>query len=235
MNQHPVESSQIFPIFGLPNSVFRHLPSIKIDEIISISEQVTYQRNKLIYRQGHNISGSYFVLRGIIKIFKTGEDGKEQIIRFARPGDIIAFRSLFSNEPACTSAQVHADSTLLFIPGFFLIHLVKTDGTFALDLIQLICQELGEANEYITDIAQKTVRERLAEVLLHIEKTFGTDSQGFINLSLTREEMANIVGTATESTIRLLSEFKDDKLIDLSGRKIKILNRPFLQKLANMS
>ena len=235
MTQNFLYHSSILTIFGLPNSVFRHLPSSKIDEILCTSEQYTYQRNKLIYQQGSNISGSYFVLHGIIKISKTGFDGKEQIIRFARPGDIIAFRSLFRNEPACTSAKVHEESTLLYIPGKFLIHLVKTDGTFALELIQLVCQELGEANEYITDIAQKTVRERLAEVLLLIEKKFGLDSQGFINLSLTREEMANIVGTATESIIRLLSEFKDDKLIDSSGRKIKIMNRPFLQKLANLN
>lgn len=235
MNYYANDRSYISAIFSLPNSVFRHLSSSQIDDILLNSEQINYQRNQLIYRQGNHISGSYFVVNGIIKIFKTGTDGKEQIIRFARPGDIIAFRSLFSNEPACTSAQVHEDCTLLFISGSFLINLVKVDGTFALDLIQLICQELGEANEYITDIAQKTVRERLAEVLLHIEKTFGKDLQGFINLSLTREEMANIVGTATESIIRLLSEFKEDKLIDLSGRKIKILNRPFLQKLANIN
>lgn len=235
MNNFPAESRNFLFTFTLSNSVFRHLPTPIIQEVLTSSELVEYQKNQLIYRQGNNISGSYFLLKGIIKIFKTGSDGKEQIIRFARPGDIIAFRSLFSNEPACTSAQVHEDSILLFIPAPFLINLVKTDGTFALDLIQLICQELGEANEYITDIAQKTVRERLAEVLLKIEKTFGTDSQGFINLSLTREEMSNIVGTATESVIRLLSEFKEDKLIDLSGRKIKILNRSHLQKLASMN
>ena len=235
MNNFPAESRNFLSTFTLSNSAFRHLPTPIIQEVLTSSEQVEYHKNQLIYRQGNNISGSYFLLKGIIKIFKTGSDGKEQIIRFARPGDIIAFRSLFSNEPACTSAQVHEDSILLFIPGPILINLVKTDGTFALDLIQLICQELGEANEYITDIAQKTVRERLAEVLLKIEKTFGTDSQGFINLSLTREEMSNIVGTATESVIRLLSEFKEDKLIDLSGRKIRILNRSRLQKLASMN
>ena len=235
MNNFPAESRNFLSTFTLSNSAFRHLPTPIIQEVLTSSEQVEYHKNQLIYRQGNNISGSYFLLKGIIKIFKTGSDGKEQIIRFARPGDIIAFRSLFSNEPACTSAQVHEDSILLFIPAPFLINLVKTDGTFALDLIQLICQELGEANEYITDIAQKTVRERLAEVLLKIEKTFGTDSQGFINLSLTREEMSNIVGTATESVIRLLSEFKEDKLIDLSGRKIRILNRSLLQKLASMN
>lgn len=235
MKNNAQEIPDLQTIFFLTNSVFRHLSTQKIDELLQNSEHLYFSKNKLIYRQGNNISGSYFILSGIIKIFKTGLDGKEQIIRFARSGDIIAFRSLFSNEPACTSAEVHDDAEVLFIPGPILFSLVKTDGNFALDLVRLLCVELGEANEYITDIAQKTVRERLAEVLLHLEKSFGTETDGFIKISLTREELSNIVGTATESIIRLLSEFKEDELIELSGRKIKILNHHFLKKLANLS
>ena len=93
-----------------------------------------------------------------------------------------------------------------------------------MNLMQLTCKELGEANNYITDIAQKTVRERLAEVLLLLKDRFDMDENQILKISLTREELANLVGTATESVIRLLSEFKSDKLIELQGRKIKILN-----------
>ena len=114
-----------------------------------------------------------------------------------------------------------------------MFNLVKNNGNFALELMQLTCMELGEANTYITDIAQKTVRERLAEVLLHLKNEFSTDSTGYLNISLTREELANIVGTATESVIRLLSEFKQDQLIAVSGRKIKILDEPGLHRISN--
>jgi CRP-like cAMP-binding protein len=100
--------------------------------------------------------------------------------------------------------------------------------------MKLTCHELGEANSYITDIAQKTVRERLAEVLLQLIKDFGLDDQKYMKISLTREELANIVGTATESVIRLLSEFKSDKLVELNGRKIKIINSKGLEKISNV-
>ena len=93
---------------------------------------------------------------------------------------------------------------------------------------------MGEANSFITDIAQKTVRERLAEVLLFLVNDFGLDNDNFLNISLTREELANIVGTATESVIRLLSEFKSDKLVELNGRKIRILNTKGLEKISNV-
>jgi CRP-like cAMP-binding protein len=92
---------------------------------------------------------------------------------------------------------------------------------------------LWEANEYITDIAQKTVRERLAEILIRLQNDFGLDKNKVLQISLTREELANIVGTATESVIRFLSEFKQDRLIDLSGRKIIILNETGLTRIAN--
>ena len=102
-------------------------------------------------------------------------------------------------------------------------------------MLKIVCAELKEANDYITDIAQKTVRERLAEVLLLLKQEFELDAEKTLQISLTREELANMVGTATESIIRLLSEFKQDKLIDLQGRKIRIINIQALTKVANLS
>ena len=109
---------------------------------------------------------------------------------------------------------------------------VKKNADFSFEIMKMACQELGEANSYITDIAQKTVRERLAEVLIMLKNKFDLDENKVLQIFLTREELANIVGTATESVIRLLSEFKADGLLDLNGRKIKILDLPKLKKLA---
>jgi CRP-like cAMP-binding protein len=188
----------------------------------------------ILYQEGNRISVFYCINSGIIKVFKTGSDGKEQIIRFAKKGDIIAYRSVLSNELACTSAKVIEDCKVCFIPSEILISFIKTNSAFALELMKLACHELGEANSFITDIAQKTVRERLAEVLLFLVNDFGLDNQQFLNISLTREELANIVGTATESVIRLLSEFKSDKLVELNGRRIKIINTKGLEKISNV-
>ncbi len=138
-----------------------------------------------------------------------------------------------SNEPACTTAKVLEDCKVCFIPSEILSQFVSSNPVFALELVKLICQELGEANSYITDIAQKTVRERLAEVLLKLINDFGLNENKTLKISLTREELANIVGTATESVIRLLSEFKSDGLIELSGRKIIIRDIGGLEKISN--
>lgn len=194
----------------------------------------TYKRGSIVYRQGNRMKGFCCVQSGIIKIYQTGFDGKEQIIRFAKSGDIIGYRSVVSNEPACTTTEVIEEAVLCHIPTEILLKLVKNNGNFAVELMKLTCKELGEANSYITDIAQKTVKERLAEILIHLDGEFGEDSQGILNISLTREELSNIVGTATESIIRLLSEFKTLGYIEINGRKIKILDRPGLKYIANI-
>jgi CRP-like cAMP-binding protein len=215
-------------------AIFKHLTREEVDMVNFEKEFRQYKRGEILYNEGSRISGFYCVYSGIIKVFKTGLDGKEQIIRFAKQGDIIAYRSVLSNEVACTSAKVIEDCQVCFIPSEILISLVKSNSAYALELLKLACHELGEANSFITDIAQKTVRERLAEILLLLVNDFGLDNQNYLQISLTREELANIVGTATESVIRLLSEFKSGKLVELNGRKIRILNKRGLEKISNV-
>jgi CRP-like cAMP-binding protein len=214
-------------------NLFRHLNEQEIEMVNSVKNSEFHKRGVVLYREGSRINGFYCIQSGILKIYKTGNDGKEQIIRFARKGDLIGFRSIMSNETACTTAEVIEDTICCYIPGYTLVELVKSNGNFSLELMQLTCKELGEANSYLTDIAQKTVRERLAEILIHLKDEFDLDENQVLQISLTREELANIVGTATESVIRLLSEFKQDKLIELNGRKIKLLNVQKLTRISN--
>ena len=214
------------------NSLFKALNSTETIFLEKNKVCRVYKRGDIIYNEGSRIIGVFCVYNGVIKIYKTGSDGKEQIVAFALKGDIIGYRSVLSNEPACTTSEVIEDSVICFIPSEIIIHLVKTNGDFALALLQLTCKELNQANSLIKDIAQKTVRERLAETLLMLENTFGTTPEGNLNIVLTREEFANIVGTATESVIRLLSEFKSDNIITMEGKRIQLINRPFLQKLS---
>lgn len=218
----------------LYHSVFKYLKKEELDRVNYEKECYSYKRGKIIYNEGSRINGFYCINKGIIKIYKTGIDGKGQIIRFAKKGEIIAYRSVLSNEVACTSAKVIEDAVFCFISGDTLVSLIKNNGDFSLELIKLICLELGEANSYITDIAQKTVRARLAEILIQLKNEFGLNSDGVLKISLTREEIANIVGTATESVIRLLSEFKTDSLIELNGRQIKIVDEQELKRIVNL-
>lgn len=213
-------------------SVFNKLT---IDELNILNfEKIcqVYKKGTIIYNEGSRISGCYCIHGGIIKLYKTGFEGREHIIRFAKKGEIIGYRSLLSNDFACHTAKVLEDSQVCFVPGETLFKLLESNPKFSLEMLKLACVELGEANTFITDIAQKTVRERLAEVLLILKESFGLDEEKNLQIILTREELGNIIGTATESVIRLLSEFKDNNWIEINGRKIRILDIKALQKIA---
>jgi len=214
--------------------IFSTLNQDEREELLLSTTVLCLPKGSTLYKEGSRMRGFYCIQKGIIKIYKTGIDGKDQIIRFAKKGDIIGYRSVLSNEAACTSSEVNQDAVLCHIPTNTLFNLVKTNGEFALQLMKLTCAELGEANVYITDIAQKTVKQRLAEVIYSLFKNFQTDENGIINIQLTREEIANMVGTSPETIIRMLSELNQEQKIDVKGRKIKILDIPGLKNCANM-
>ena len=220
--------------FTNAKSTFRHLKTDETDVLSMNRDTRVFKKGHIIYQEGMKLRGAYCIQKGIIKVFKTGIEGKEQIIKLAKSGDIIGFRSVLSEELACTSAQVLEESVLCYISSDVLITLIKSNPDFSLDIIRLACKELDEANEYLTDVAQTSVRERLAEVLLKLNENFSVDSAGYLQITLTREDLANMVGTATESVIRLLSEFKNDGYVTLQGRKIKINDYHSLERLTNL-
>jgi len=213
-------------------SVFNKLTVDELDLLNFEKVCNIYKKGTIIYNEGSRISGCYCIHKGIIKLYKTGFEGREHIIRFAKKGEIIGYRSLLSNDFACHTAKVLEDSQVCFIPGETLFKLLENNSKFSMEMLKLACMELGEANAFITDIAQKTVRERLAEVLLILKDSFGLDEEKNLQIVLTREEIGNIIGTATESVIRLLSEFKENNWIEINGRKIKILDVKAIQKVA---
>jgi CRP/FNR family transcriptional regulator, polysaccharide utilization system transcription regulator len=192
-----------------------------------------HKKRSIIYNEGSRLTGFYCINRGIIKQYKTGIDGREQIFCFLKKGDIIAYRSLLCQETACSTAQAVEESELIHIPYQTLLYLIENNWQFSYHMLQIVCKELRESNDYITDIVQKTLRERLAEILLLLKDNFELDSSKTLQILLTRKELADIVGTAPESVIRILSDFKQSRLIDLQGRKIKFINVPELTKIAN--
>ncbi len=194
-----------------------------------------YKRGELIYKEGRKVGGIYCISSGIVKRYKTGKDGKEQILRFGKKGDIIGFRSIISQEAACTSARVIEDAYICFIPAKLFLDLLNQNKGFSMYLMRLSCKELNASNKYILDLAQKSIRERVAGALLILHDIFGLDENNYINVSLTRLEIANIVGTASESLIRQLSVLKKEKVIDLKGKKIKLLDIDKLFKISNIN
>ena len=153
----------------------------------------------------------------------------------AKDGDILGYRALLSGEKYTGTAKALVESSICFIPKESFFNLIEKNATLSKALIRLLAHDLKEAEHKITNLAQKPNRERLAEALLFLKETYGFESDGAtINVTLSREEISNIVGTATETTIRLLAEFKHDKMIEFVGKKIKFLNTQELIRTADI-
>ncbi|NLN33825.1 MAG: Crp/Fnr family transcriptional regulator [Flavobacteriaceae bacterium] len=226
--------TNICTLFENPE-VLRHFTKEELAELSHEKKIISYKKGESIIEEGATPKGIYYIDKGTAKMFKLGFNGKEQILRFTKSGDIIGYRSILSKQPYGASATAMEDTEVCFIPEKFFLRVLEVHPKLAFDILRRISEDLGESAQTITFLAQKTVRERLAEVLVLLEKKLGTDKDGFIKISLTREEMANLIGTATESAIRLISEFKTDHLIEVEGRKIKILDHPKLVKLGHVN
>lgn len=194
-----------------------------------------YQKGETIFFEGNHPNGLYCINNGRVKVYQSGFDGKEQIIRLAKEGDIMGYRALISGEAYSASATVIEDSKVCIIPKNVFYDLLSNNSDITTKVMKLLASELKGAQNKITNLAQKPVIERLAEALLMLKEYYGyKKDETSLNITITREEIANIVGTATETTIRFLSELKKQGIIELNGKTIKILKNDALIKLANL-
>jgi CRP-like cAMP-binding protein len=217
--------------------IFCELEKAALDDVSKHKVMNTYKKGHTLFFQGNPSFGLYCISNGKIKVSKIGNDGKESIVRIASAGDVLGHRSLFSDENYTATATALEDSTICFIDKKYIHEAIKKEPTVALQLIQKLSREMGAAESRTASMFQKNVRERLAELFLNLEKTYGIkeDDRVRLDIKLTREEIASMVGTASETVIRFITEFKDEGLIEQEGKAIYIINQKKLIEFANIN
>jgi CRP/FNR family transcriptional regulator, polysaccharide utilization system transcription regulator len=213
---------------------FSSLKALKKDELIRMAEcktSYTIKKGEAIFSEGESINGVYCIKDGICKVSKLSSNGKEQIVRLIKSGELLGQRSMISDEAANLSAVALEDMEVCFIPKTEILGFFNHNNDFSMNVMKDICGNLKESNDLIVSMTQKTVKQRLAEILIYLEDTFGNNPDGSLHVQLSRDELAGIIGTATESCIRLLSEFNKLGMIKLIGKKIIILDKSKLQKI----
>lgn len=218
--------------------IVRQLTSLKAlnkEEVIHLANSkktFTIKKGDAIFEEGAVTNGVFCIKDGVGKLSKLSANGKDQIIKLVKSGELLGQRSMISNEPANLSAKAISDMEVCYIPKKDMLGFFNNNNQFSMNLMQTICEDLKDSENDKVAMAQKTVKERLAQTLLYLKNNFGIESDNSLKIQLTRDELASIIGTATESCIRLLSDFKKLDLIELSGKKIIIKNERELQKIA---
>lgn len=204
---------------------FNSLKSLTKDELIRISgckTSRTVKKGDVIFEEGDIINGVYCVRDGICKLSKLSANGKDQIVKLVVKGDLLGKNSLIREESTNLSAIAINDMELCFIPRQEILNDLQKNPNFTMDVLKTMAKDLKDSEDIIVNMAQKSVKQRLADILVYIYNSFGVDDNGYLNVVLSREDYANVVGTATESAIRILSQFKKKGLISTEGKQIKI-------------
>jgi len=214
---------------------FTGLNTLSNDELKCISDgkvSKSFKKGELIFAEGEHLKGIYCVRNGIAKLSKLSTNGKDQIIKFVSSGEVLGQRSVIAEEPTNLRAIAVNDMNSCFIPKSIILDNLHNNTDFSIEMLHNLAHELKEADDVIVNISQKSVKQRIAETLLHLEESFGVDNEGYMIIQLSREDISNIVGTATESCIRMLSELKKEKLIVTSGKRIQINDVFKMRKLS---
>ncbi len=215
---------------------FNALRAMNKEELKRVSDtkiSKTVKKGEALFEEGEKLDGVYCVRAGVSKLSKLSANGKNQIVKLASKGEVIGQRSVVAEENANLSAIAVSDMEVCFIPKEGIVNTLNTNPNFTLEVLRHMAHDLREADDVIVNMGQKTVKQRIAQAFLYLMTNFGEDKNGFLTLTLSREDTANVVGTATESCIRIISEFKKKGFLKTSGKKIGIADEKALQDMVN--
>jgi DNA-binding response OmpR family regulator len=206
----------------------------ELNKHLSTDRKITvFKKKQLLFSEGNYPNALYFLNKGKIKTFKTNEDGRELITNLYKDGDFIGYLDLLEDKTYRESAMALEDSEVIIIQKDDFNALLHNNRDVANKFIKILSGNLADREERLLKLAYNSVRKRVSEALLLVVKQFQEQHGKNTEITISRENLASIVGASKEAVIRTLSDFKDEKLIDLKGGKITILNLEKLQKMRN--
>lgn len=193
-----------------------------------------YSRGDVVFEEGHYPKGLFCISQGKVKVTKIGDEGRDQIVRIDKRGEVLGYRSLFGKEPYSATATALEQSVICFIPSTVIFDFMRSNSDLAFRMMEIMAKDLKTAEERLTDFTQKPVKGRLAQTLLSLMETYGQTDQGYLDINFTRQEWANLMGTTTETAIRTLSDLNKEGMISLEGKKIRLLQPAELYNMAEL-
>jgi CRP/FNR family transcriptional regulator, polysaccharide utilization system transcription regulator len=206
-----------------------------IEELGKISDNRkvrAYKKKELIFSEGSYPQGLCFINKGKVKTFKTHPDGKEFITGLFKEGEFFGYMALIEEDRYSESAMALDDSEVCIIPREDFYDLIYKNREVAARFIKMLSNNLKEKEEQMMNLAYNSVRKRVAQALLTLRKRYQQEGKmDNFSMAISREDLANMVGTATESLIRTLADFKEEQLVEVKGSNITITNPEKLEKL----
>lgn len=236
---HPYMSIRgIFPIDKWnfkSESILKDLPPEDFELLTAHRTEQVYSKGEIIFREGAYPSGIFYIVEGKVKKYKVDKEGKEHIIYVANSGEILGYHAILSEDRYPDSASTLEKSRIAFIPKEDFLNTVQQSTVLSKRLLKTLSHEFAVLANSLSVFAQKSVRERLALQLIVLREKYKVNFQpGMpVEINISRDDLANIVGTVRESAVRILTEFKEAGILETKGRKIIVHDVNQLIKIAN--
>ena len=188
-------------------------------------------KKEVLVHEGDELRTIPYIVKGKVRTFKINNDGKEFVTGLHGPGDFIGYMGLLENGRAMETAEAMEECEIALVPREDLLALLYRDRDVSIRFIKMLAHDVKEKEQHLLQMAYASVRQRVAQALLRLHGRFSGDGAN-LGVKISREDLATIVGTATESLIRCLTDLKDEGLIEAEGRDLRIVDRARLEKLA---
>ena len=189
---------------------------------------IHYNKGESIFFEGDTVNGMYFIFSGLVKVHKKWSDNKELILRFAKDGAIVGHRGLGGDTIYPVSATALAASDICFVDLEFFMATLKVNPDYLFDLMMFFAAELKESEKRMRNIAHMNTKGRIGQSLLTLQDKFGTDDDGFINIEISRQDLASYTGTTYETLFKIMNELAEEKAIHIDSKRTKLLDKPKL-------
>lgn len=203
--------------------------------IFSNKTNIKLKKGEVLFKEGDPVTGIYFVYSGTVKVTKQWDDDKELIIRFARDGAILGHRGIGPNLNYPISATALEPAVVCYVDMKFFESTLRVNNELTFQLVNLFAAELRKSERRMRDLAHMPVKGRVADALIKLHEQFGANSDGYINIVLSRQDLASFAGATYETVFRVINDLVADGIITLSGKSIAIANMDALGQLVQVA
>jgi CRP/FNR family transcriptional regulator, dissimilatory nitrate respiration regulator len=210
--------------------LFKGLPPAQLKQLASLALYRSYKKGELIFSEGQEALGFYVLIVGRVKVAKLAPDGKEQVLHILGLQEPFGEVPVFAGERFPANAEAMEDSKVLFLPREEFIHLIKKEPSVAMHMLALLSLRLRQFSSLIENLSLKGVPARLASYLLYMSER--QRDVGLLELDVPKALLANFLGTIPETLSRILAKMSQEGLIEVDGKRIRLLNRRALEELA---
>lgn len=215
------------------NHLMRLTGNYTLESITENRDVNHYKKKQVIYSEGNHPNRLYYIIKGKVKTFKTHDDGKDLVTDLFCEGDFVGYIPLLEGTVYRDTAEALEETELSIIPKEDFEELLNKNPEVSKKFIQLLANNIAMKEEHLLGLAYNSLRKKVADALITIQKKYKKETDHEFYIDISRENLASIAGTATESLIRTLSDFRSEKLIDIIQGKINIINQHKLERLLN--